>query len=89
MKLKPFVDGDASVLAHVNGKGKFQGMLGALLVETPEGIRFKIGSGFSNEERKNPPPIGAVVSYKYSGKTDAGVPKFASYLRIKQLIQDK
>ncbi|WP_286263272.1 DNA ligase [Thalassotalea atypica] len=88
MKLKPFIDADATVIKHFGGKGKYVGMLGSILVKTPEGISFKIGSGFSDQERKNPPPIGAIVSYKYSGKTNAGVPKFASYLRIKQLAQE-
>ena len=56
-------------------------MLGALVVETPEGLRFKLGSGFTDAQRENPPEIGSLVTYKYTGKTANGVPRFASFLR--------
>jgi DNA ligase-1 len=64
-------------------------MLGALLVEAvasgnaaAPGVRFKIGTGLSNAERSNPPPIGTRVTYRYRGLTEAGVPRFASFLRV-------
>ena len=81
LKLKRFADADAIVIAHIPGKGKFAGMLGALLVKTPEGRRFKIGSGFSDEQRRQPPAIGSTVSYKYQGFTASGLPRFASFFR--------
>jgi DNA ligase 1 len=59
-------------------------MLGALEMETPQGRRFRIGTGFSNEVRKNPPAIGTIVTYKYNGLTKKGVPRFASYMRVRQ-----
>ena len=83
MKLKKHQDAEAVVIDHLNGKGKYQGMLGALKVQTPLGIEFKIGSGFSDDERANPPPIGSIITYKYNGKTQAGIPRFARYFRIK------
>ncbi len=81
MKLKRYNDAEATVLKHIEGKGKYQGLLGAIQVKTKDGIVFKIGSGFTNEERKNPPKIGSVITFKYIGKTQKGVPKFASFLR--------
>jgi len=84
MKLKPFSDAEATVIAHIEGKGKYQGQLGAIQVKTAEGLVFKIGSGFSDIERKNPPKIGSVITFKYSGKTKRGVPRFASYLRVRR-----
>jgi len=83
MKLKPFSDDEAKVIAHIKGKGKYQGQLGALKVRTAQGVVFKIGSGFSDIERKNPPKIGSIITFKYSGKTKRGVPRFASYLRVR------
>ena len=56
-------------------------MLGALLVETPEGMRFRLGTGFTTIERQNPPPVGATITYKHQGKTSSGIPRFAVYLR--------
>ncbi len=83
LKLKKHQDAEAKVIAHTSGKGKYEGFLGAILVETPEGITFKIGSGFSDLERQSPPKIGSTITYKYIGKTQRGVPRFASFLRIK------
>jgi len=83
MKLKKFEDAEATVIAHLPGKGKFKGMLGSILVETKAGIRFKIGSGFSDEERHTPPPIGSTITYKFTGKTSNNIPRFASFMRIR------
>jgi DNA ligase-1 len=34
--------------------------------------------------RANPPPVGAVVSYRYRDRTATGLPKFASFLRLRE-----
>jgi len=81
LKLKRYQDDEAVVVSHLPGKGKYAGMMGALLVEMPNGLRFKIGTGFSDEQRHNPPAIGRVITYKYVGKTSKGIPRFASFLR--------
>ena len=86
LKLKTHEDAEAVVIGHLPGKGRLTGMLGALLVETPEGLRFRLGTGFSDEERRNPPPLGATVTYKHHGRTRNGVPRFASFLRIRDEI---
>jgi len=88
LKVKPYFDAEARVIAYLPGKGKYRNMMGALLVETEEGKRFKIGTGFSDAERENPPPIGSVVTYKYHGLTRKGVPRFASFLRVRNDIQE-
>ena len=84
LKLKTYEDAEAVVIAHLPGKGRNLGRLGALLVEMPDGKQFKIGSGFSDQERENPPPVGALVTYKYYGLSRRGIPRFASFLRIRQ-----
>ena len=84
LKLKRYSDAEAVVLKHLPGKGKFEGMIGSMLVETLEGKRFKIGTGFSDAQRRNPPPIGSVITYKYFGLTSKGIPRFASFLRIRK-----
>jgi DNA ligase 1 len=81
LKLKPLFDAEATVVAHTPGKGKHKDKLGALVVETPEGLRFKLGTGFSDTQRENPPKIGSLVTYTYRDKTPNGRPKFASFLR--------
>ncbi|WP_286233643.1 DNA ligase [Thalassotalea sediminis] len=85
MKLKRKQDAEAKVINHILGKGKFAGMLGALEVQTPKGIIFRIGTGFTNAQRKQPPNVGSTITYQYIGKTKRGVPRFASFLRIRSL----
>ena len=84
MKLKKYQDDEAIVIKHLPGKGKYSNLLGALLVEDKAGLLFKIGSGFTDKERKEPPPIGTTITFKYVGKTQRGVPRFASYLRKRE-----
>lgn len=81
LKLKKYLDAEAVVIKHLSGKGKYKGMLGSMLVETMDEKRFKIGSGFSDAQRKNPPAIGSTITYKYFGLTNKGIPRFASFLR--------
>lgn len=83
IKLKPLYDAEATVVAHTEGKGKYKGKLGALVVETPAGIRFKLGTGLSDEQRENPPKIGSLVTYTYRDFTKTGKPKFARFLRVR------
>lgn len=84
LKLKTYEDAEAVVVGHLPGKGKYEGMLGALLVETPEKLRFRIGTGFTDAERASPPPIGSTVTYKFYGRTRNGIPRFASFLRVRE-----
>ncbi len=83
LKVKTYEDAEASVIGHLPGAGKHAGRLGALLVELPNGIRFAIGTGFSDRERESPPPVGSIVTFKYYGFHKSGIPRFASFLRIR------
>lgn len=84
LKLKPHRDAEAKVVAHIAGKGKYANMLGALEVELANGRRFRIGTGFSDEQRANPPKAGEFVTFRYQGFTSTGLPRFASFLRIRK-----
>ena len=81
LKLKPLNDADAQVVAHVGGRGRHAGRLGALHLRTAEGTEFLVGTGFSDAQRDRPPPVGSWVTYTYRGTTATGVPRFASFLR--------
>ena len=83
VKLKLHTDAEARVLAHLPGKGKYTNMMGSILVETSNGIRFKLGSGFTDHERKHPPALGSLVTYRYQGITQSGKPRFARFLRLR------
>ena len=82
LKVKTYEDAEATVIKHLPGSGKHTGRLGSILVGLPNGIQFAIGTGFSDKERDNPPPIGSIVTFKYYGFYKSGIPKFASFLRI-------
>jgi DNA ligase-1 len=84
LKLKPWLDAEAVVVGYTPGKGKYQGMTGALMVERPDGKRFRIGSGLSDTVRREPPPIGTRITYRYQHLTKNGLPRFARYLRIRE-----
>lgn len=83
LKFKPVLDTEAVVVAQVAGQGKFVGMLGALELQTPEGRRFFLGTGFSDAVRRDPPPVGAMVTYAYRDLTSSGLPRFASYIGVR------
>lgn len=89
LKVKTHEDTEARVVAHIPGKGKYAGVLGALLVEMPgvdgkPGRRFKLGSGFNDEQRQNPPALGSTVTYRFRGLNGSGVPRFASFMRVRE-----
>lgn len=84
IKLKTHEDTEARVLAHLPGKGQHAGRMGALLVEMPDGQRFRLGAGFSDADRAAPPPIGSWVTYRYRGVHASGLPRFASFLRVRE-----
>jgi DNA ligase-1 len=84
LKVKRYRDDDAVVIGYRPGKGRHAGRLGALLVELPNGVRFAIGTGLTDAERNNPPPIGSTIKFKHNGYTEAGIPRFASFLRVRE-----
>lgn len=84
LKVKPFDDAEATVIAHEPGKGKFAGKLGALHVRTDDGREFSIGSGLTDADRESPPPVGTVITYRFQGLTAKGLPRFPTYFRVRR-----
>lgn len=85
LKLKPLQDAEARVVAYVVGQGKYAGMVGALEVETPDGRRFRLGSGLSDDLRRHPPALGTTITYRYRSLTASGLPRFPTYWRVRDL----
>lgn len=84
LKMKPWDDAEAVVVAHLPGKGKNSGTMGALRVRTADGREFSLGTGFTDQQRKTPPSIGKTVTYRYRDFTSSGLPRFASFLRVQE-----
>ena len=85
LKLKPVSDAEAVVVGQLPGRGRHQGRLGGLRVRLDDGREFTLGTGFSDAQRDSPPPPGSIVSYTYRGETAQGLPRFASFLRVREL----
>ncbi len=83
LKVKTFHDADAKVIGHEPGRGKHKGRLGALLVELANGTRFAVGTGFSDAERAAPPLVGSIITFRYQELSEAGVPRFPSFVRVR------
>ncbi|ROO37731.1 DNA ligase [Salinisphaera orenii] len=81
LKLKPYADAEAKVVGINPGAGRLDGLMGSLDVVTPDGREFAIGSGFTDEQRADPPPIGSWITYRHNGETANGLPRFARFLR--------
>jgi DNA ligase-1 len=84
LKVKSFHDAEAVVIGHQPGAGKHKGRLGALLVRLADGTEFAVGTGFSDKERSAPPAVGATITFRYQELSDGGVPRFPSYLRVRE-----
>lgn len=84
-KLKPEPDEEGQVIGHQPGQGRLAGQTGALLLQTAQGQRFALGTGLSDALRRNPPPVGAWVTYRYRDRTPSGLPRFASFVRVHDL----
>jgi DNA ligase-1 len=84
LKVTPWLDAEARVVAHLPGKGKHAGRLGALRVAMPDGRQFSLGSGLSDAQRSAPPAIGALVTYRYRELTRNGIPRFPRFLRVRE-----
>jgi DNA ligase 1 len=83
LKLKPEPDAEGIVVAHLPGRGKYKGQLGALVLKTEDGQRFRVGSGLPDALRRNPPPVGSTITYSYRGHTPSGTPRFATFVRVR------
>ncbi|MBI3410510.1 MAG: DNA ligase [Planctomycetes bacterium] len=83
LKVKNFHDAEARVLKHLEGAGRHKGRLGALQVELPDGTTFSVGTGFSDKEREAPPPVGSTITFRYQELSDAGVPRFPSFVGVR------
>ncbi len=83
LKVKSFLDKECKIIGYNRGHGKLKDMMGSLTCQMDNNVTFKIGSGFSLEERKNPPAIGSVVTFKYKEMTKYGKPRFPVFLRVR------
>lgn len=89
-KLKAQHDAECKIIDYTRGKGRLSGKVGAIVCESladkntgiKNGIIFRIGSGLSDEMRTNPPKIGTIITYKFSGVSKNSVPLHTRFWRV-------
>jgi DNA ligase-1 len=92
LKVKTFHDSEARIVSYYPGKGKHKGVIGGFHVETlgdpalgiRKGVKFKLGTGLTDAERKHPPRVGSVITFRYQELSDSGTPRFASFVRVRK-----
>jgi DNA ligase-1 len=83
LKVTISFDDEAKVIGHRPGEGRYAGVTGALECEIPNQVVFHVGVGFSDSQRKIPPNVGDIITFKYQELSDNGHPRFPVFLRTR------
>lgn len=93
LKVKPFMDAEATIVGVTKGEGRLEGMIGALEVEgeitdaksgRSHRATFKLGTGLTDANRTSDKfKPGVVVTYRYRELTPDGIPREGRFLRIR------
>ncbi len=51
-----------------------------LIPDRTNGVEFKIGTGFNDDQRRKPPKIGSIVTFKYQELSNDGNPRYVVVL---------
>lgn len=83
LKVKKYQDTECKITQILPGLGQFTGQMGSVECEMMDGKKIKIGSGFTHQQRREPPAVGAIITFKYYGLTEYGNPRFPVFLRVR------
>ena len=87
LKVKSFTDEEAEVVGHQGGRGRNAYRCGALTLQTPDGRQFSCGTGMTDADRTDPPPIGSACTYRYTELMTNGYPRFPRYVRCRDQVR--
>ena len=69
VKFKAELDCDLKIVAIQPGTGKYEGMIGAYICESADGvIKVDVGSGLSDDDRKNRNVVGKILAVVYNAR---------------------
>jgi len=74
------------VIKIEGGGGKHQGVMGALRCLLPPSCQskeFKVGTGFTDAQRRDPPRVGDIITIKCPELTPGGVPRFPVFVGVR------
>lgn len=83
LKVKKYQDTECKITQILPGLGQFTGQMGSVECEMMDGKKIKIGSGFNHQQRREPPAMGTLITFKYYGLTEYGKPRFPVFLRVR------
>lgn len=83
LKVKSFQDEEGTLTGFIEGDGKYKGMVGAFILQLKNGVHIHVGTGLSDDLRKNPPKIGSLIKYKFFEKSSAGIPRFPVFIEVR------
>lgn len=91
VKFKAELDCDLKVVGVQPGTGKYEGLVGALLCESEDGIiKVDVGSGLSDEDRKRDDYIGKIVAVMYNARIKNKQGEESLFLpRLVEIREDK
>ena len=83
LKIKSSDEDEAIVIGYEEGTGKNKGRVGALKCLTDDGKIFAVGSGLTERMRDDPPSLMTRITYRHQRVTEAGIPRFPTFVRIR------
>lgn len=88
MKIKDCNDADLEVVGYFEGEGKYEGMLGGLIVDH-EGVEVRVGSGLSDKQRQGlwderDSLAGKIVEVQYHEVTPDGSLRHPRYIKFRE-----
>jgi len=94
MKLKTMISQDCVVTDFTEGMGKYKGILGNIIVTQENGMICEIGTGFTDDERKEiwnnkDNYKGRIVEIKYQELSGIGIMRFPVFVRWRDTKETK
>lgn len=86
LKVKTFSDEEAVVISIEQGKpgSKNAHVMGALVCKSPDGRQFNVGSGFTDAQRRKPPAVGSIITYRYQELSNSLNPRFPTFVDVRE-----
>ncbi len=85
LKWKASIDGTGTVSGMQPGEGKHEGKMGALFIDAlyeGKALSFKVGTGFSDEQREAKYPVGTVIRWRGMELTDDDSVRFPVFMCV-------
>jgi len=83
LKIKKFTTTEVIVTGYTDGEGKYSGMVGALVCEQYDGRQVLVGTGLTDADRMQPPPIGSEITIKYQNLSTDGIPRHPVFVEVR------